>query len=113
MLKLTDKASWEAVYNYVMDPLCDNKEDDKKWKRVIKEAKEEQASRKKSSGRRLSGAKDGGYRIDGFGSYYRYGGSCGGGFGGLRRQVGSSYSGGRRLVNRGSITACWLEGQIS
>ena len=49
MLRMADKASWLAVDKYVADPLCDNDEDDKKWKQAIKEAKEEQ-TKKKGSG---------------------------------------------------------------
>ena len=49
MLKLANKASWEAVESYVMDLLCDNNEDDSNWKRAIKEAKEDQESRRKKS----------------------------------------------------------------
>ena len=48
MLKMADKASWLAVDKYAADPLCDNDEDDKKWKAAVKEAKEEQAKRKGS-----------------------------------------------------------------
>ena len=32
MLRMADKASWLVVDKYVADPLCDNDEDDKKWK---------------------------------------------------------------------------------
>ena len=49
MLKMADKASWLAVEKYAADPLCDNDEDDKKWKAAVKEAREELA-KKKSSG---------------------------------------------------------------
>ena len=49
MLRMADKASWLAVDKYVADPLCDNDEDDKKWKAAVKEAKEEQ-TKKKGSG---------------------------------------------------------------
>ena len=37
MLKLADKASWDTVENYVMDPFCDNNEDDRKWKKAVKD----------------------------------------------------------------------------
>ena len=49
MLRMANKVSWLAVEKYVADPLCDNDEDDKRWKQAIKEAKEEQV-KKKSSG---------------------------------------------------------------
>ena len=32
MLKLADKGGWEAVDVYVTEPVCDDDEDDKKWK---------------------------------------------------------------------------------
>ena len=32
MLKLADKGGWEAVDAYVTEPVCDDDEDDKKWK---------------------------------------------------------------------------------
>ena len=48
LLKMADKASWSAVEKYAADPLCDDDEDDKKWKAAVKEAKEEQAKRKGS-----------------------------------------------------------------
>ena len=35
MLKLADKGGWEAVGTYVTEPVCDNDEDDKKWKRAV------------------------------------------------------------------------------
>merc|ERR1711895_122529 len=46
---MADKGSWSAVEKYAADPLCDDEEDDKKWKATLKEAKEELA-KKKSSG---------------------------------------------------------------
>ena len=49
LLKMADKGSWSAVEKYAADPLCDDEEDDKKWKAALKEAKEELA-KKKSSG---------------------------------------------------------------
>ena len=49
MLRMADKVSWLAVDKFVADPLCDNDEEDKKWKQAVKEAKEEQ-SKKKNSG---------------------------------------------------------------
>ena len=48
MLRMAEKASWLAVDKYAADPLCDNDEDDKKWKAAVKEAKEEQAKKKGS-----------------------------------------------------------------
>ena len=42
MLRLADKASWQAVDNYIKDPLCENDEDYKRWRKAIKEAKEEE-----------------------------------------------------------------------
>ena len=49
MLRMADKVSWLAAEKYVADLLCDNDEDDRRWKQAIKEAKEEQAKRKNSS----------------------------------------------------------------
>ena len=46
---MADKVSWLAVDKYVADPLCDNDEDDKRWKAAVKEAKEEQSKKKSSS----------------------------------------------------------------
>ena len=48
LLKMADKGSWSAVEKYAADPLCDDDEDDKKWKAALKEAKEELAKRKSS-----------------------------------------------------------------
>merc|ERR1712082_372656 len=48
LLKMADKGSWSAVEKYAADPLCDDDEDDKKWKAALKEAKEELAKRKGS-----------------------------------------------------------------
>ncbi len=36
MLKLADKGGWEAVDAYVTEPVCDDDEDDKKWKRAVR-----------------------------------------------------------------------------
>ena len=41
MLKMADKVSWLVVYEYVADPLCKNEEDDKRWKKAVREAKED------------------------------------------------------------------------
>ena len=46
MLRMEDKVSWSAVDKFVADPLCDNDEEDKKWKAVVKEAKEEETERR-------------------------------------------------------------------
>merc|ERR1711989_40324 len=48
LLKMADKAPWSAVEKYAADPLCDDDEDDEKWKAAVKEVKEEQAKRKGS-----------------------------------------------------------------
>ena len=32
MLKLADKGGWETVDAYVTEPVCDDDEDDQKWK---------------------------------------------------------------------------------
>lgn len=37
ILRMADKASWLAVNDYVMDLLCENEEDDRKWKRTVRE----------------------------------------------------------------------------
>ena len=42
MLKMADKVIWLAVDKYVADPLCNDEEDDKHWKKVVKEAEEEE-----------------------------------------------------------------------
>ena len=49
MLRMADKVSWSDVDEHVTDPLCDNDEDDKRWKVAVKEAKEEQSKKKSSS----------------------------------------------------------------
>ena len=49
MLRMADKASWLAVDKYVTDPLCLNDEDDRKWKKAVREAKEEADNKRKSS----------------------------------------------------------------
>ena len=36
MLKLADKGGWEVVDAYVTEPVCDDDEDDKKWKRAVR-----------------------------------------------------------------------------
>ena len=74
LLKMADKASWSAVEKYAADPLCDDDEDDKKWKAAVKEAKEEQAkargsgygygNRNRGRGGYQSGGRDG-YRSGG------------------------------------------------
>merc|ERR1711867_412936 len=46
LLKIADKGSWTAVEKYAADPLCDDEEDDKKWKATLKEAKEDMAKKK-------------------------------------------------------------------
>ena len=49
LLKMADKGSWYAVEKYAADPLCDDEEDDKRWKAALKEAKEDMAKRKSSN----------------------------------------------------------------
>ena len=49
MLRLADKASWLALDKYVTDPLCNTEEDDRKWKKAVREAKEEAESKRKGS----------------------------------------------------------------
>ena len=49
ILRMADKVSWMAVEKFIADPLCDNDEEDRRWKQAIKEAKEEQAKRRNSS----------------------------------------------------------------
>ena len=49
ILRMADKVSWAAVEKFVSDPLCDNGEEDRRWKQAIKEAKEELAKRRNGS----------------------------------------------------------------
>ena len=49
ILRMADKVSWAAVEKFVSDPLCDNDEEDRRWKQAIKEAKEEMAKRRNGS----------------------------------------------------------------
>ena len=65
-LKLADKSSWLAVDHYVRDPLCQTDEDDRRWKRAIREAKEEMESRKKNPGRQNNDRQRDGFKKDGF-----------------------------------------------
>ena len=46
ILTMADKVSWMAVEKFIADPLCDNAEEDKRWKQAMREVKEEQAKRK-------------------------------------------------------------------
>ena len=88
MLKLADKGGWEAVDAYVTEPVCDDDEDDKKWKRAVRQVKEDAESKRKKTvwrGRSVYRGGDGG----------DYGVSRRGGFGGDRRPAGMAYSGGR------------------
>ena len=39
ILRMADKGSWSAVKKFIADPLCDNAEEDKRWKQAMKEAK--------------------------------------------------------------------------
>ena len=55
-----------AVDHYVRDPLCQTDEDDRRWKRAIREAKEEMESRKKNSGRQNNDRQRDGFKKDGF-----------------------------------------------
>ena len=63
MLKMMDKVSWLAVDEYVADPLCKDEEDDKRWKKAVREAKEDAQSRRRggysSYSRRGQGSRDG------------------------------------------------------
>ena len=36
VLKLADKGGWDAVDAYVTDLVCDDDEDDEKWKRAVR-----------------------------------------------------------------------------
>ena len=77
MLKLPDKGGWEAVDAYETDPVYDDDEDNKKWKRAVRQVKEDaESKRKKAAWRGQSGS---GFR-GGYGGYY--GASRRGGFGG-------------------------------
>ena len=94
MLRLADKGGWDAVDAYVMEPVCEDDEDDRKWKRAVRQVKEDaENKRKKTVWRGLSG-----YR-GGYGGYY--GVSRRGGFGGYRRPAGMAYSGGRGFLGQG------------
>ena len=55
VLRMADRVSWLAVDKYQADPLCEGEEDDKKWKQVVKEAKEEKEKRRNYPGRRDRG----------------------------------------------------------
>ena len=80
-----------------MKPVCDNDEDDKKWKRAVRQVKEDaESKRKKIAWRGLSGYR-GGY--SGCGQYF--GARKRGGFGGYRRPSGLAYSGGRGYYGSG------------
>ena len=46
ILRMADKGGWSAIEKFIADPLCDNAEEDKRWKQAMKEAREEQAKRK-------------------------------------------------------------------
>ena len=46
ILRMADKGGWGAIEKFIADPLCDNAEEDKRWKQAMREAKEEQAKRK-------------------------------------------------------------------
>ena len=50
MLRHANKASWTAVDNRVTDPLCDNDEDYKRYKKAVREAKEELAESRRKFG---------------------------------------------------------------
>ena len=65
MLRTADKASWLAVDKYVTDPLCLDDEDDRKWKRAVREAKEEVENKRKGSFGNKGQGKYGGYK-DGY-----------------------------------------------
>ena len=49
MLRLANKASWLDVDKYVTDPMCSTEEDDRKWKKAVREAKEEAENKRKGS----------------------------------------------------------------
>merc|ERR1712112_95563 len=75
-------------------PLLVNEEDDKKWKRAVRQVKEDaESKRKKTVWSGLSG-----YR-GGYGGYF--GASKRGSFGGYRRPSGLAYSGGRGYFGSG------------
>ena len=74
--------------------MCDDDEDDKKWKRAVRQVKEDaESKRKKTVWRGMAG-----YR-GGYSGYY--GASRRGGYGGYRRPAGMSYSGGRGFYGQG------------
>ena len=54
MLRMTNKASWSVVNKYVTDPLCENEEDERKWTREVREAKEEVRQRESLDKSRFS-----------------------------------------------------------
>ena len=62
MLWMANKASWGAVYNYVMDPLYETEEDDRKWKLAVREAKEDAESRSKAQAARKGSGQSYGNR---------------------------------------------------
>ena len=54
MLRMANKASWLVVNKYVTDPLCENEEDERKWTREVREAKEEVRQRESLDKSRFS-----------------------------------------------------------
>ena len=49
MLRLADKGGWDVVDAYVTEPVCDNDEDDKKWKRAVRQVKEDAEGKRKKT----------------------------------------------------------------
>ena len=49
MLKSADKGGLEVVGAYVTEAVCDNEEDDKKWKRAVRQVKEDAESKRKKT----------------------------------------------------------------
>ena len=47
MLMMADKVSWLAMDKYVVDPLCKDEEDDKSWKKAVRDAKGDAQSRRR------------------------------------------------------------------
>ena len=64
MLRMADKVSWLAVDKYVADPFCKDEEDDKFWKKAVKDVKEEAQNRRRggysygSYSKRNKGSRD-------------------------------------------------------
>ena len=48
ILRMANKPLWLSLDKYVMDLLCNNNRDDQKWKRAVREVKEEAESKRKA-----------------------------------------------------------------